>query len=103
MLTLTQEVQLDQILATGNVVTLVHFFSYKTYVMREGQTLMRDSWREAPGHIVCMPGMTEFHATRGHPAYLRTEEVRAVTCPACMNTPEYAHRVDELKGLKVVK
>ena len=94
---------MDQILVTGESVTLVHFFSYKTYVMRENQTLMRDSWREAPGHIVCMPGMKEFHSTPYHPAYLRTEEVRAVTCPACMNSPEYAHKMDGLKDLKVIK
>lgn len=36
-----------------------------------------------PNRIACMPNMTELHATLHHPNFPRTNEVRAVSCPAC--------------------
>ena len=33
-----------------------------------------------------MPSMTEFHATMYHPNYQRSNDVRAVSCPACKKT-----------------
>lgn len=67
---------MDQILGTGHTVTLVHF----TYQHRqEGST--KDEWR-----IACMPNMTEMHKTKYHPAYHRSNDTRAVSCPACKKT-----------------
>ena len=64
---------MDQIGPTGQVITLIHF----TYEV-SGQ------W-----HIACMPNMLEFHKTLYHPAYERTNDHRAVTCPQCEKTAVY--------------
>jgi hypothetical protein len=58
---------MDQITVTGETVTLVHFTHQ-----------VGAEWR-----IACMPGMVEFHQTKFHPNYMRTNDARAVTCPAC--------------------
>lgn len=34
--------------------------------------------------IACMPGLREFHMTPQHPAFLRSNDVRAVTCKQCL-------------------
>lgn len=61
---------MNQILSTGVLFTPIHF----TYEI-DGK------WR-----IACMPNMTEFHKTKHHPAYLRTNDTRAANCPACKNS-----------------
>lgn len=42
-----------------------------------------------PERIACMPNMTEFHLTPQHPQCQRTNEPRAVSCPACKRTPTF--------------
>lgn len=71
---------MDQILATGGTVTLVHF----TYPVGDG-------WR-----IGCMPNMTEFHSTSYHPNYQRSNDTRAVTCKDCKNSANYKVAADAL-------
>ncbi len=75
---------MDQVLATGGSITIIHF-------MREVMVPPSSIEPEGPPRtqlrIVCMPNMTEFHQTLYHPNYQRTDDVRAVTCPACMKTP----------------
>lgn len=61
---------MDQISAGGRKITLIHFV-YAT-------DPSGGDWR-----IACMPNMREFHQTEYHPAYQRTNDVRAVSCPAC--------------------
>jgi hypothetical protein len=39
--------------------------------------------------MACMPNMTEFHQTLYHPNYMRTNDVRAVTCPMCRRTDTF--------------
>lgn len=63
---------MDQILPGGGKITLIHY----TYADGLGE-----SYR-----IACMPNMTEFHETPYHPVYQRSNDVRAVTCPACMKS-----------------
>ena len=74
---------MDQVLSSGGTITLVHFM-HETLVPPgesnpEGPAI--SGWR-----IACMPNMTEFHQTPYHPNYQRTNEARAVTCPACKKT-----------------
>lgn len=83
------------VLADGRTVTVVHFFTNEKYVVREDQTMMRDTWREVPHFIACMPNMREFGQTEYHPAYHRSNEPRAVTCPECMKTHEYARAMEK--------
>ena len=68
---------MDQILPTGRNITLIHFVFP---VSDQSPT----EWR-----IACMPKMTEFHLTPFHPNYQRTDDPRAVTCPACKKTDMY--------------
>lgn len=39
--------------------------------------------------IACMPNMVEFHRTKYHLAYQRSDDPRAVNCPACKKTEAY--------------
>lgn len=41
------------------------------------------------GKIVCMPNMTEFHATQYHTHHQRTDDARAASCPMCKRTTVY--------------
>lgn len=66
------EVVVDQIGADGQSTTLIHYV-----------------FQVDPERIACMPNMTEFHATAHHPNYQRSNDVRAVTCPSCMDTDAY--------------
>lgn len=63
---------MDQILATGQSVTLIH------YVFQDNQE-----------RIACMPNMTEFHQTQHHPNYQRTNSKGAVTCPMCKKSKAF--------------
>lgn len=67
---------MDQVLPTGKTVTLIHY-------------LYRASGADPGWRIACMPSMTEFHETMHHPAYQRTDDVHAVTCPGCKRTDVY--------------
>ncbi len=58
---------MDQIGADGRVTTLVHLMHN-----------ISGEWR-----VACMPNMVEFHRTPYHPEVTRTDDRRAVTCPAC--------------------
>ncbi len=69
---------MDQLLATGGTITLIHFVH---------PTLSRSD--EQQWRIACMPNMTEFHSTPYHPNYQRTDDARAVTCPACKKAPVF--------------
>lgn len=57
----------DQILPSGRTVTLVHLV-----------VPVNGAWR-----IACMPGLADLHQTAGQQNYQRTDDIRAVTCPAC--------------------
>ena len=75
---------MDQILATGEMVTLIHFIS-EVVPEENKQTFMRNlQWR-----IACMPNMAELYATPHHPSPRRTDDVRAVNCPMCKETAAY--------------
>ena len=76
---------MEQVTASGKTITLVHFVSYTTDGM--------PGWR-----IACMPNMTEFHATPYHPNYQRTDDVRAVSCPACKAAPVFKESQDRLQA-----
>jgi hypothetical protein len=60
---------MEQVLQDGGTVTLVHFV-----------------FETEPEQIACMPNMIEFHLTQYHPTYHRSNDTRAVTCPACKRT-----------------
>lgn len=79
---------MEQVTATGGTVTLVHFL----YDLSADGTAHQ--WR-----IACMPNMVEFHSTPYHPNYQRTDEARAVSCPACRRTAEYKRAVEALKAM----
>lgn len=57
---------MEQVDSQGRSVTLIHFVS-----------------QVDPERIACMPNMKEFHQTQHHLNYQRSNEPRAVTCPAC--------------------
>lgn len=71
---------MEQVLYTGNAITLVHLVS-------EVLTPPLDEEPEGPPtrgwRIACMPRMEELHQTAYHPNYQRTDDPRAVSCPAC--------------------
>lgn len=73
---------MEQVRSDGSVVSTVHFVS-------EVPTSSGVQWR-----IACMPNMTEFHATPYHPNYPRTNEVRAVSCPACEKSAVFQRAKD---------
>jgi hypothetical protein len=62
----------DQVLATGATVTLVHLVAQ-----------VNGCWQ-----IACMPNLqqSEFGTTLHHPCIMHTNEPRAVTCPQCLKT-----------------
>lgn len=67
------------------MITPIHF-------VHIGETSSANDWR-----IACMPGMTEFHATAHHTNYPRSDDVRAVTCPACKKSNAYKKSKDLLE------
>lgn len=80
---------MEQISSNGQLITLIHF----TYTVGLGE-----DWR-----IACMPNMTEFHQTPYHPNYQRSNDTRAVTCPACIKTSIFKESQRALEvGLKRV-
>lgn len=65
---------MSQILPSGSMITVIHF-TYK----------VGNDYR-----LACMPNMTNLHVTvGGRPAYQRTNEKAAVTCPGCRKTHAY--------------
>ncbi len=68
---------MDQILPTGQTITLVHL-TYEATVPGGTDDLPVKSWR-----IACMPNMVELHHTTFHPNYQRSNDPRVVSCPAC--------------------
>lgn len=68
---------MQQITDSGKTFTLVHFVF---------QTL--------PERIACMPDCTELHATGNHRAHQRSDDYRAVTCPACKRTDIFKRAAD---------
>jgi hypothetical protein len=59
----------EQLGLFGQKIQVIHF-------VHGGE--VNGQWR-----IACMPNMIEFHSTIYHPAYRRTNDHRAVTCPQC--------------------
>ena len=57
---------MDQVDRHGEFITLIHYV-----------------FQTDPERIACMPNMTEFHSTPYHPNYQRSNNLSAVTCPAC--------------------
>lgn len=75
---------MQQITVGGGFVTLIHFMSEVSAIPPTEDGPQTLQWR-----IACMPNMTEFHATPYHPNYQRSNDVRAVTCPACKKTQAF--------------
>lgn len=75
---------MDVVTPSGVTVTAVHLVHevLAPPVDQEGPPTMQ--WR-----IACMPNMTEFHQTAYHPNYQRSDDARAVSCPACQKTPAF--------------
>ncbi len=75
---------MEQLQASGGTITLIHFMC---------EIMMPPVEQEGPPtpqlRIACMPNMTEFHLTMYHPNYMRTNDVRATTCPQCMKTKQF--------------
>lgn len=89
---------MNQLLPSGNSVTLIHFVSKMMVPPTDSEPEGPPSgqWR-----IACMPNMVEFHQTLYHPAYHRTDDPRAVTCPACMKSTAFKEskkNLDEVLG-----
>lgn len=63
---------MDQVLPTGGMITLVHFVH-----------------QVDPERIACMPNMAELGTTPHHPNYQRSNDTRAVSCPACKRSVAY--------------
>lgn len=63
---------MEQVGKFGQVTTLIHYV-----------------FQTDPERIACMPSMAEFHATPHHLNYLRSNDRRAVTCPACKRSAVY--------------
>ena len=86
---------MEQVGPQGQVTTLVHF-------TREAVVPPGDGAPEGPPVsgwcIACMPNMREFHRTLYHPSYQRSNDVRAVTCPACKKTTTFQERLRALEG-----
>lgn len=66
-----------QITPTGQSFTIIHFV-----------------FQENPERVACMPNMTEFHETMYHKNILRSNDPRAVSCPACKRTDAYKNHPD---------
>ena len=63
------------ILKDGQEITVIHF-------------LAQPKW-EKP-RIACMPGLKDFSANQYRECpFLRTDEVRSVTCPTCKGTEDF--------------
>jgi hypothetical protein len=77
---------MEQYNATGAHFTLVHF----TYEDELG------IWR-----LGCMPGIEELHATQYHPNYQRTNDPRAVKCPACEKSGAYRDAAAKLREARL--
>ena len=68
---------MDQITPTGTTFTLIH---YVYLVDGDGGK----DWR-----VACMPSMIEMHETQHHKHVIRTNDIRAATCPACKKTDAF--------------
>lgn len=66
-----------QTLPDGTQIVIVH---YNHFVGGLG-----NGW-----HIACMPNMKEMHTNDAlHPTFIRSNDKRAVTCPACKKSTVY--------------
>lgn len=72
-----------QFIGSGSTIELIHFISG---VMAPPSETDLEGPPTKQWRIACMPNMTEFHETPYHPHYQRTDDIRAVTCPACKNS-----------------
>lgn len=70
---------MEQINAAGETIQIVHFV-----------------FQTEPERVACMPAMTELHRTPYHPSYLRSNDPRGVSCPACKRTDQYKQAIDAL-------
>lgn len=84
---------MDQINTGGGAIMLIHFVSEVMVPPVEEEGPPVPQWR-----IACMPNMTEFGETMYHPPHHRSDDARAVTCPACKNTHEYARMMERLNA-----
>ena len=78
---------MDQIQASGGMVTLIHLVTEVSAPpsSQEGPPTLQ--WR-----IACMPNMvhTEFGKTMYHEVHHHTNDYRAVSCPACKKSQAFA-------------
>ncbi len=88
------------ILEDGSTLILVHFVyqSPRGTTQSEGEPLTPEkTWK-----VACAPNMVEIAAqtTRSFP-YQRTDDARAVSCPACQKTKEFRQAADALNAIGV--
>lgn len=72
---------MDQITVSGQIINPIHFV-----------------FQVGPERIACMPNMTEFHTTPYHRSYARSNDPRAVTCPACKKSTPFAEAMISLQN-----
>lgn len=68
---------MDQITATGERITIIHL------------TFWKEEKGKGDWYIACMPGMTTLHKTNHQENHQRSNDARAVSCPACKRTSIY--------------
>lgn len=82
---------MQQLQPFGGSITLIHYFVEVPTppANEEGPPTLQH-------RIACMPNMTEFHQTPYHPAYQRTTDARAVSCPQCKKTAFYLDAIKKV-------
>ena len=93
---------MEQIDRLGQIITLIHFVhqpirlpaldKFPENVSESGRS--QENTDNSGWRIACMPNMTEFHQTMYHPNYQRTDDYRAVTCPACKKSEAYKEAME---------
>ncbi len=76
--------------------TVIHLLSREKYSIRKDQTMMRDSWQEVPWFVACMAYVTDFRANQPSQVIARSNDPRAVNCPACKATHEFRRAMEQL-------
>lgn len=69
------------------------------YVSSHGDRVIHFTYQEGNVYYVaCMPGVTELHKTKAHPTFMRSNDPRAVSCPACKKTRIFAELSKNVKA-----
>jgi hypothetical protein len=84
----------QQMLEDGTVIVLIHFIfkSPRGIIRAQGLPVKQIAQRQDSWKIACVPNMqTEDMSQRFMQQFpwIRSEDPRAVTCPQCMQSPEF--------------